>query len=82
MQDRPFGNTVSQIRPVQPRIGNPAILFSGSTGNGVHAHGKFVNLGLFFKTGQNEGHKNLQNSGPVRAMVFRRGWNTWWREKG
>jgi hypothetical protein len=42
---------------------------------------KSFNLGLLFKTGQNEGHKNLQNSGPVRATVFRMGWNTWQGER-
>jgi hypothetical protein len=65
--------TVSRIRPIQPRIGNPAIPFSGSTGNDVHAHGRNGISGMFSKTGQKEGHLNLQYSGPVRATVFRRG---------
>jgi len=65
--------TVSQISPIRARIGNPAIPFSGSTGNGVHAHGKYGNFGLFSKTGQNTGYVNLQYSGPVRAALFRMG---------
>jgi hypothetical protein len=73
--------TVSQTSPIRPRIANPAIPFSGSTGNCVHAHGKYCYLRLFFKTGQKEGHFNLQNSGPVRAACFRMGWNTWGRER-
>ena len=44
--------TVSKKRPIQARIANPAILFSGSTGNGVHAYGKYCNFRLFSKTGQ------------------------------
>jgi hypothetical protein len=44
--------TVSQIRPIRPRIADPGILISGSTGNDVHANGKNVVLPLFFKTGQ------------------------------
>jgi hypothetical protein len=66
--------TVSRIRPIRPRIANPAIPFSGSTGNDVHAHGRNGIFGLFSKTGQKEGHFNLHDSGPVRATVFRRGY--------
>jgi hypothetical protein len=73
--------TVSQTSPIQARIANPAIPFSGSTGNGVHAHGKYHNLRFFSKTGQKQGHLNLQNSGPVWAACFRRGWNTWQGER-
>lgn len=73
-QDLPSGNTISQIRPIQPRIANPAIPFSGSTGNDVHAHGRNGISEVFSKTGQKEGHSNLHDSGPVRATVFRRGY--------
>ena len=77
-----FQKTVSQISPIRPRIDNPAIPFSGSTGNDVHAHGKYGNFGLFFKIGQNQGLLNLQNSGPVRDALFRMGWNTWqWQKR-
>ena len=76
-QDPPSKKTVSQIRPIRPRIGKPAIPFSGSTGNDVHAHGRNGISGVFSKTGQKEGHFNLQYSGPVRATVFRRGYCMW-----
>ena len=73
--------TVSQISPIRPRIADPARPFSSSTGNRVHAHGKSFNLRLFFKTGKNTGRLNLQYSGPVRAALFRTGWNTWQGQK-
>jgi len=72
----PGSGTPANRTPKKPDTGpdwQSSDPFSGSTGNGVHAHGKFVGLGLFFKTGQKEGHKNLQNSGPVRATDFRKG---------
>ena len=70
----PPQKSLSQIRPVQPRIANPETPFSGSTGNDAHAHGKNGGLPLFSRTAQKEGHLNLQYSGLYFAPVFRRCW--------
>jgi len=67
---RPLKKNVSQIRPIRPRIADPATPFSGSTGSDVHAHGENAVSPLFFKTGQKEGHLNLQYSGLSFAPCF------------
>jgi hypothetical protein len=62
--------TPKKPRPIRPRIADPVTPFSGSTGSDVHAHGENAVLPLFFKTGQKEGHLNLQYSGLSFAPCF------------
>ena len=49
--------------PYWDRIAIPETPFSGSTGNGVHAHGKNGILPLFYKTDWKQGILNLHYSG-------------------
>ena len=55
---------------IWPRIALPATPFSGSTGTGVHAHGKVVDFALFLKTDRKLGCLNLQYSGLFSADRF------------